>query len=158
MKRIRLSDPAAVSARSIPALGADTLTEADHELIEAANAVMNRHYRTFWHTVAAAIRSKDGRIWTGLHIGTTVGRLSVCAEAVAFGRAVLEGDGTIEAAVAVRHPKPEELDRELAVVSPCGACREMIMDHAPEAGVIVMEPTGLVRMPIRALLPFPYRR
>ena len=34
--------------------------------------------------VAAAIRSQDGRIWTGLHIGATVGRLSVCAEAVAL--------------------------------------------------------------------------
>ena len=65
---------------------------------------------------AAAIRSRDGRIWTGLHIGTTVGRLSVCAEAVAFGRALLDGDGTIQTAVAVRHPKPEEEDRELAVV------------------------------------------
>ena len=71
------------------------LTDGDHELIAAANAVLERHYRPFWHMVAAAIRSQDGRIWTGLHIGATVGRLSVCAEAVAFGRAVLDGDGTI---------------------------------------------------------------
>ncbi|MBN8871664.1 MAG: cytidine deaminase [Rhodospirillales bacterium] len=138
--------------------GALPLTDLDHALIAAANDTLARHYRTFWHTVAAAIRSKDGRIWTGIHIGTTVGRLAVCAEAVAFGRAVLEGDGTIETAVAVRHPKPEEVDRELAVVSPCGACREMIMDHAPVAGIILMAPTGLVKLPIRTLLPVPYRR
>src|SRR6201994_1695270 len=116
-----------------------TLSDSDHELIAAANAVLERHYRTFWHTVAAAIRGRDGRIWTGIHIGTTVGRLAICAEAVAFGRAVLEGDGTIATAVAVRHPKPEEEDRELAVVSPCGACREMILDHAPKAMVIVKD-------------------
>src|SRR3984957_15061217 len=84
------------------------LSDNDHALIAAANAVLERHYRTFWHTVAAAIRSRDGRIWTGVHIGTTVGRLSVCAEAVAYGRALLDGDRTIQAAVAVRHPKPEE--------------------------------------------------
>ncbi len=130
----------------------------DHELIAAANAVLERHYRPFWHMVAAAIRSRDGRIWTGVHIGTTVGRLAVCAEAVAFGRAVLEGDGTIETAVAVRHPKPDELDRELAVVSPCGACREMIMDHAPEAQVILKDAMKLIKLPIRTLLPSPYRR
>ena len=85
--------------------------DADHELIEAARAVLLRHYRPFWHTVAAAIRGRDGRIWTGIHLGATVGRLSICAEAVALGRAVMDGDGTVECAVAVRHPKPEEACR-----------------------------------------------
>ena len=134
------------------------LSDDDHALIAAANAVLERHYRTFWHTVAAAIRTKDGRIWTGVHIGTTVGRLAICAEAVAFGRSVLEGDGTIDTAVAVRHPKPEEENRELAVVSPCGGCREMIMDHAPEARIILKDGDGLIKLPIRSLLALPYRR
>jgi cytidine deaminase len=134
------------------------LADDDHALIAAANAVLERHYRTFWHTVAAAVRSKDGRIWTGLHIGTTVGRLAICAEAVALGRAILEGDGTIQTAVAIRHPKPEEEDRELAVVSPCGGCREMILDHAPAAMVIVRDANGLIKLPIRSLLTLPYRR
>jgi cytidine deaminase len=134
------------------------LTAADHELVAAANEVLARHYRPFWHMVAAAIRGRDGRIWTGVHLGATVGRLSVCAEAVALGRAVLEGDGMIHTAVAVRHPKPEETDREMAVVAPCGACREMIVDFSPEALVILKAPEGLVKLPVRALLPMPYRR
>ena len=141
-----------------PSVTDTALTDGDHELIAAANAVLATHYRPFWHMVAAAIRSQDGRIWTGIHIGTTVGRLSVCAEAVALGRALLDGDGTIQTAVAVRHPKPEEIDRELAVVSPCGACREMIVDHAPGAKVIIKDSNGLVKLPIRSLLPLPYRR
>jgi cytidine deaminase len=141
-----------------PILPDIVLTDGDHELIAAANAALKNHYRPFWHTVAAAIRSKDGRIWTGLHIGTTVGRLSVCAEAVAFGRALLDGDGTIQTAVAVRHPKPEEENRELAVVSPCGACREMILDHAPDATIIVNDTNVLIKLPVRTLLPLPYRR
>ncbi len=135
-----------------------TLSEADHALIAAAHDVLARHYKPFWHTVAAAIRGHDGRVWTGLHIGATVGRLSVCAEAVAFGRALLDGDGSIETAVAVRHPKPDEADRELAVVPPCGACREMILDHWPDALVIVPGSGVLVKRPVRALLPVPYRR
>jgi len=134
------------------------LTAGDHELIAAANEVLEAHYKPFWHMVAAAIRSENGRIWTGLHIGTTVGRLSVCAEAVAYGRALLDGDGTIQTAVAVRHPKPEEANRELAVVPPCGACREMILDHAPSALIIVKEMDVLIKLPIRSLLPLPYRR
>ncbi len=146
-------------------LGADSLAlnDADHELVAAAHDVLARHYKPFWHTVAAAIRSCDGRVWTGLHLGATVGRLSVCAEPVAFGRALLEGDGTVETIVAVRHPKPDELDRELAVVSPCGACRELFADHCPEARVILKDPgrassEALVKVPGRLLLPWPYRR
>jgi cytidine deaminase len=134
------------------------LTSVDHALIAAAHGVLARHYKPFWHTVAAAIRGQDGRIWTGLHIGATVGRLAICAEAIAFGRAVLDGDGTIETAVAVRHPKPEETDRELAVVPPCGACRELMLDYASDAMVIVVENGHLVKLPVRVLLPLPYRR
>lgn len=119
---------------------------------------MLRHYRPFWHTVGAALRGRDGRIWTGIHLGATVGRLAICAEAVALGRAIMDGDGTVECAVAVRHPKPEEPVREIAVVPPCGACREMLVDFDPHASVILPSPTGLCRVPVQSLLPFPYQR
>ena len=87
-----------------------------------------------------------------------MGRLSICAEAVALGRALLEGDGTVDAVVAVRHPKPDEVDRAISVVPPCGACREMFLDHCPDALVILHGPTGLAKAAVRALLPAPYRR
>jgi cytidine deaminase len=134
------------------------LDDDDRALLVAAQQVLRRHYRPVQHTVAAALRGRDGQMWTGLHLGTTVGRLSVCAEAVALGRAVLEGDGRIATMVAVRHPKPDEDDRSLAVVSPCGACREMVMDYDPDALVIMPGPQGPLKLPIRALLPWPYRR
>jgi cytidine deaminase len=130
----------------------------DQALVAAAHDVLARHYKPFWHTVAAAIRGRDGRIWTGLHLGATVGRLSICAEAVALGRALLEGDGKIDTVVAVRHPKPDETDRTLAVVPPCGACREMLLDHCPDALVILHAASGLAKLPVRQLLPEPYRR
>ena len=46
----------------------------------------------------------------------------------------------------------------MAVVSPCGACREMILDHCPDALVIVQDSGELVKWPVRRLLPAPYRR
>ena len=72
----------------------------------------------------------------------------MCAEAVALGRAVLEGDGTVECAVALRHPKPDEAMRAIAIVPPCGACREMLMDFDPQASVILQGPAGPVRVPV----------
>jgi cytidine deaminase len=140
------------------ASGGLPLDETDLALIETARALLRRHYRPEWHTVAAAIRGRDGRLWTGLHLGATVGRLSVCAEAVALGRAIIEGDGSIATMVAVRHPKPKEADRSLAVVSPCGACRELILDYDPLAMVIVPFAGETVKLPIRSLLALPYRR
>lgn len=131
------------------------LAAADEALIAAATGVLLRHYRQFWHTVAAAIRSRDGRIWTGIHLGTTVGRMSVCAEPIALGRALLEGDGTAETIVALRHPKPEERGGVIEIVPPCAACRELLMDHAPDCAVIVPGPQ---RVSARTLLPLPYRR
>ncbi len=138
--------------------GGAALTPADEALVETAREVIARHYKPFWHMVAAAMRSRDGRVWTGLHLGATVGRMQICAEAVAVGRLILEGDGTIECAVAVRHPKEHEAPRHIAVVPPCGACRELLTDFDPQAQVIVPGPDGLLRVPVSALLPLPYQR
>jgi cytidine deaminase len=137
---------------------AAALTADDQALVEAAREVIARHYRPFWHMVAAALRSRDGRIWTGLHLGATVGRMQICAEAIAVGRLILEGDGTIACAVAVRHPKEHEPAQHIAVVPPCGACRELLTDFDPGAEVIVPGAGGLVRVPLGLLLPLPYQR
>lgn len=134
------------------------LSADDHALIAAARETLLRHYKPFWHTVSAALRLADGRIVTGVHLGATVGRLAVCAEAVALGRAVLEGGGAaVVRAVAMRHPKPGEAEPP-RVVPPCGGCREMLTDHAPGVEVIVPTAEGLRRWPVAALLPLPYQR
>ena len=134
---------------------AEPLEAADLELIAAAREEIRRHYRPEWHTVGAAIRDSDGRIWTGVHLGATVGRMDICAEVVALGRAVVEGSGKVLAVAAVRHPKPGEGTEEIAVVSPCGACRELLFDYGPDARVIL---PGGRKLPVSALLPAPYRR
>lgn len=128
-------------------------------MIAAARATLARFHRPPWHRLAAAIRGRDGKISTGIHLGATIGRLSICAEAVALGRAIMEGDGRIAVIAALRAPKPGEAGREPALVAPCGACREMIFDFDPEALVILPHPEhGAVKLPIRALLPVPYPR
>ena len=83
------------------------------------------------------MRTRDGRIVTGVNIDAYIGRIAVCAEAIAIGRAITEtGDHGIETIVAVRHPKPGEPGK-IAVVSPCGICRELIHDYDAKARVIV---------------------
>jgi cytidine deaminase len=135
------------------------LSKKDQELIEAAKAAIQSRYRNDWQEVGAALRTRDGRIVTGVNIDAYLGRMAVCAEAVAIGRLITEvGDTGIEAIVAVRHPKPSEKNKTVAVVSPCGSCRELIHDYAPNARVIVPNGKTPTSVSIGKLLPNKYSR
>ena len=59
------------------------VSAADGELIGAAVDLIKTRYLENRHHIAAAVRGKSGKIYTGLHLDTYVGRASVCAEAVA---------------------------------------------------------------------------
>jgi cytidine deaminase len=135
------------------------LTKQDQELIEAAGAAIKARYRNDWQEVGAAMRTRDGRIVTGVNLDAYLGRMAVCAEAVALGRAITDmGETGIDTIVAVRHPKPRETDQAVAVVSPCGSCRELIWDYDRHARVIVPGEKGPTIMSIGELLPNKYRR
>jgi cytidine deaminase len=136
-----------------------SLSKADKELIAAATAAITSRYRDDWQEVGAALRTRSGKIFTGVNLDAYLGRMAVCAEAVALGRAVVEiGDDGIETIVAVRKPPPQEKDQTIAVVSPCGACRELIFDYDPKARVIVPNGKSSAAVAIAALLPNKYRR
>ena len=135
------------------------LNQADRELIEAARDAIRRRYRYDWQEVGAALRTRSGKIFTGVSLDAYLGRMAVCAEAVALGQAITNsGETGIETIVAVRHPPPEEKDRPIAVVSPCGACRELIWDYDREARVIVPDIGGSAVVLISELLPNKYSR
>ena len=135
------------------------LGKADRELIAAASAAITKRYRDDWQEVGAALRTRSGKIFTGVNLDAYLGRMAVCAEAVALGRAVVDlGEAGIETIVAVRHPSPTEKDQTIAVVSPCGACRELIFDYDPRARVIVPNGKSPAAVPIGELLPNKYRR
>jgi len=135
------------------------LTAKDNALIAAARKAIEQRYRDEWQEVGAALRTRDGRVITGVNIDAYLGRMAVCAEAVAIGRAITEaGDQGIETIVAVRHPKPGEKDQTIAVVSPCGSCREIIHDYDPKARVIVPNGKEPAVATIADLLPNKYVR
>jgi cytidine deaminase len=135
------------------------LAAADTELIAAASAAIKGRYRDDWQEVGAALRTRTGKIFTGVNLDAYLGRMAVCAEAVALGRAVVDlGDAGIDSIVAVRHPAPGEKNQEIAVVSPCGACRELIFDYDPNARVIVPNGKSPSVVPIARLLPNKYTR
>ena len=122
----------------------------DEELIEAARAIISKRFKQDAHHIGAALRSRTGVVYAAVHLEAYVGRVAVCAEAVAIGMAAANGDSEIETIVAV--------NRDGHIVSPCGMCRELIYDYSPEASVIILESEGPAIASISQLLPLKYRR
>lgn len=129
---------------------ATPLSEDDRALIEAARRIIALRFQQGRHHVGCALRTRSGKIFSAVHLEATVGRIAVCAEAIAIGMAAAAGDTDIESIVAV--------NRHGEVVPPCGMCRELISDYAPAAMVIVPGKHGEEAVPIAALLPNKYTR
>jgi cytidine deaminase len=123
----------------------NNLCRDDLQLIEAARTIIALRSKPESHEVGAALRTRSGKIFSAVNVKANVGRVSVCAEAVAIGMAASAGDTDIERIVAV--------DQKGRVISPCGMCREMISDYAPQAEVIVSGNDGLEIFRVADLLP-----
>lgn len=105
------------------------LDAEDQRLIEAARDVLRRNYRPIRHTVGAAVLCSSGRIYTGINVEAC--GYGPCAEPIAIGAAFTNGERDILAIVAVC-----KRGDEYPVLSPCGNCRQLLVDYAPEAMVI----------------------
>lgn len=140
----------------IPASSSIDFTEPAKALIRKAREVVTNRYAENRHQIGAALLSSDGRVFTGLHVEAMVGRASVCAEAIALGKACEAGVTSIHLTVSVRHPKPSEANREIRIVPPCGLCRELLMDYGKDAKVILEVDGRLVTMSLAEMLPHKY--
>ena len=77
------------------------------------------------NNVVAAVEDSNGNIWTGINIETASGVVCVCAERVALLKMVTESDTVVAKRVlAYGQQLPK---KELNNWSPCGACREFLM-------------------------------
>jgi cytidine deaminase len=86
-----------------------------------------------------------------------VGRVDVCAEAVALGMAIAAGEKGLDTIVAVQRGNRNSRSPRGRIVPPCGVCREMLNDYAPHLTVLLAGPKGsLVRRQAEELLPDRY--
>jgi len=67
------------------------LSQEDLELIDEAKKKIISLYEDDKHHVWAAIRMKTGEIMSAVHIEAYIGRVTVCAEAIAIGSALSNG-------------------------------------------------------------------
>lgn len=125
-------------------------------LFDQAVATIRNNYVDNRHQIASALMMGDGNVFTGIHIEAMVGRASICAEAVALGKAVENQSKDIRFIISVRHPKPSEPDQQIRVVPPCGLCRELLLDYGREAQAIIDDNGSLKLVSLSQLLPNKY--
>ena len=108
----------------------------DQELIEVAKAYRERAYAAYSNfKVGAAVLTKDGKVFGGCNIENASYPVSNCAERTAIFKAVSQGETRFEAiAIAADQTAPW----------PCGACRQVMSEFAPNLRVLVTWEDGQV--------------
>ncbi|RPH35262.1 cytidine deaminase [bacterium] len=99
--------------------------------------------------VGAALLSKSGKVYTGCNIESSSFGLTICAERTAIFKAMSEGERQFKA-IAVATD-------ENRFVSPCGACRQVIMDLAGNIDCILTDKHGAIKvLKMSDLFPYPF--
>lgn len=126
--------------------------DAERELVDLARRTIDRATdagpgEDGVHTMGAAVRSGDGRMFAGVNLYHFTG--GPCAELVALGAARAAGADEITHVVAVgNHGR--------GVCSPCGRDRQVFVDHHPEMRVVLPGEGGPISVVARDLLPLTY--
>lgn len=124
------------------------ITEKDAELIKLALEKLSANFDdgVYHHTVGVGLLCKNGTVYTGVNCDEIHGS---CAEYIVVGLAISSGDREFDTIVAVHEKALNQ------VISPCGNCRQMLIEYSPEIKVIVNDDNGkLVKVSIGDLLPF----
>lgn len=99
------------------------------DLLDAARQVRDRAYAPYSRfAVGAALRGRSGRTYVGCNVENLSFGLTICAERAALCSALAAGEREFEAIAIVadsRHP-----------VTPCGACRQVLAEFAPNLAVL----------------------
>ena len=121
-------------------------TAMEKRLLDKARDVLEHAYGPYSGIrVAAAVLAEDGSIYTGVNVENASFGLTVCAERNAIFHAVGNARQSFAALALVS-------DSAL-INSPCGACRQVMMEFSPEMIVLVDTPAGSFRSTARDLLP-----
>jgi cytidine deaminase len=113
----------------------DALCAADRALLDAAECTRGRARAAYsGFPVGAAARSRDGRVYTGANLESASYGVSLCAEVGALQAALAAGDFEIEAIAVVGGLRDGPAG---GPVTPCGRCRQLILEAAQVAGTNV---------------------
>jgi cytidine deaminase len=122
------------------------IKEDYQQLIKLASEARRHAYAPYSnYPVGAALRTKSGRVYTGVNIENAAYPTGICAERVAVSKAVSDGERDFEVIALVTDNGG----------SPCGACRQVLSEFGLDTVVLIADGKGhpLQEITVGELLP-----
>ncbi len=124
-----------------------SLTQQEKQaLVDLANTARQRAYVPYSnYPVGSSLRTKSGRIFTGVNVENAAYPQTMCAERVAIYKAVSEGERDFEVITVVTDNGG----------SPCGGCRQVMAEFGLDTIVLLADGTGKIikETTVKELLP-----
>jgi len=124
-----------------------TLSQKEKQaLVDLANSARQHAYVPYSHyPVGSALRTKSGKIFTGVNVENAAYPQTMCAERVAIFKAVSEGERQFVAITVVTDNGG----------SPCGGCRQVMAEFGLDTIVILADGSGHItrETTVKDLLP-----
>lgn len=115
-------------------------------LVDLANTARERAYVPYSkYPVGSSLRTKSGRVFTGVNVENAAYPQTMCAERVAIFKAVSEGEKDFEVFTVVTDNGG----------SPCGGCRQVMAEFGLDTIVILADGQGNImeETTVKELLP-----
>ena len=120
--------------------------EEKQSLIDLANEARRRAYVPYSkYPVGAALRTINGKLYTGVNVENAAYPQTMCAERVAIFKAVSEGETEFEVIAVVTNNGG----------SPCGGCRQVMAEFGLDTVVLLGDGEGKItkETTVNGLLP-----
>jgi cytidine deaminase len=121
-----------------------------NELINKAKNAREHSYSPYSRfKVGAALKTKNGMVFTGCNIENSSYGLSICAEREAIFKAISAGERDLDTIAVVT-----DSDK---LTTPCGACRQVMWEFSKDMTVVVANLKGKKKeFKIKELLAHPF--
>lgn len=121
-------------------------------LINEARLAKKNSYSPYSNfRVGVALLGKSGIIYKGCNIENSSYSLTICAERTALFKAISEGERSFRAIAIASDAKN--------FISPCGACRQVILELAGNIDVVLITGNGKSKvLKMNTLLPHPFNQ
>ena len=129
------------------------MLDLNDDIIIATNMRERAYAKYSNYTVGAVLKAKNGKRYAGCNIENG-GIQSICAERVAFSKAISEGEKEFERIVVMGGPKGKEPEKCL----PCGYCRQFMTEFVDKDFKVYVVYEGKVEeYKIEELIPYSFK-
>jgi cytidine deaminase len=115
------------------------LSKGNRELVNLAGQHAKDRYKEKFISIGGAVRTKSGKIYTGINLKYRVRNASACGEAMAIYAALNDGETKLDTVVGVKYfPETESFE----IVNGCGWCRQLFTYNTPLS--VIIDNDGIV--------------